>query len=140
MTRNEILGEILQRWCYAYKEDVRSTFKELCKTDNLSRRKVWHSLYIEPELIFSGIDSVIYYLQELKKEGYTCLEEKWDGYSSFHINASKYEEENDDEYYSRLIDIIYQMILRKINLDMEAKNKAIKIAKLKAELKRLESE
>lgn len=140
MTKNEILGEILQRWYYGNEEYIKSAYEELCKTDALERRKVWHSLYIDSEVIFSEIDSVIYYLQELKKEGYTCLEEKWDGDSFYHINASKYEDETDNEYYVRLREHLYRIIKARINIETQNKGKAARIAELKAELKRLEKE
>lgn len=140
MTKNEILGEILQRWCYGNEEYIKPAYAELCKTDALARRKVWHSTYVDKDFIFSGIDSVIYYLQNLKKEGYTCLEEAWDGYENYDIEASKYEDETDDEYYIRLKDHLYRIIRERIKVETQNKGKAARIAELKAELKRLESE
>lgn len=140
MNRNEILGEILQRWCYGHEEYIKPAYKELCKTDALTRRKVWHSTYVDKDFIFSGIDSVINYLQELKKEGYTCLEQQWDGYDNFSIGASKYEDETDDEYYTRLRDRLHRIIKERINIETQSKGKAARIAELKAEIKRLESE
>lgn len=140
MTRNEILGEILQRWCYGNEEYIKPAYEELCKTDALARRKVWHSTYVDENFIFSGIDSVIHYLQELKKEGYTCLEEEWCEYESYDIKASKYEDETDDEYYTRLIHHLCKIIGERINIETQSKSKAARIAKLKAEIKRLESE
>lgn len=140
MTKNEILDEILQRWCYGNEEYIKPAYEELCKTDALARRKVWHSIYVDKDFIFSGLDSVIDYLQDLKKEGYTCLEEAWDGYESYSINASKYEEETDDEYYSRLTDTLHRTIEQQIELESQSNAKAARIAELKAEIKRLESE
>lgn len=140
MTKNEILGEILQRWSYGHEEYIKPAYKELCKTDALTRRKVWHSTYVNKNCMFSGIDSVIEYLQNLKKEGYTCLEEEWYGYESYDIKASKYEDENDDEYYARLNYHLYKIIKERINIETQSKGKAARIAELKAELKRLESE
>lgn len=140
MTRNEILGEILQRWCYGNEEYIKPAYKELCKTDALARRKIWHSTYVNEDFIFSRIDSVIDYLQELKKEGYTCLEQQWDGYDNFSIGASKYEDETDDEYYTRLKDHLHRIIRERIKVETQNKGKAARIAELKAELKRLESE
>lgn len=140
MTKNEILSEILQRWCYGNEEYIKSAYKELCKTDALTRRKVWHSTYVDKDFIFSNIDSVIDYLQELKKEGYTCLEETWTGYESYDIEASKYEYEDDSEYYKRLKNHLYSIIKARINIETQNKGKAARIAELKAEIKRLESE
>lgn len=140
MNKNEILGEILQRWSYGHEEYIKPAYKELCKTDVLTRRKVWHSTYVDKNYMFSGIDSVIEYLQNLKKEGYTCLEEEWCGYESYDIKASKYEDETDDEYYARLNYHLYKIIKERINIETQSKGKAARIAELKAELKRLESE
>lgn len=140
MTRNEILGEILQRWCYGNKEYIKPAYAELCKTDALARRKVWHSTYVDKDFIFSGLDSVINYLQDLKKEGYTCLEEQWNGYNNFSICASKYEDETDNEYYDRLREHLYRIIKERIKVETQNKGKAARIAELKAELKRLEGE
>lgn len=139
MTRNEILGEILQRWCYGDEEYIKPAYAELCKTDALARRKVWHSTYVDKDFIFSGIDSVICYLQTLKEEGYTCIEEKYNR-GVYEIVVSKYEEETDDEYYSRLIDTLYRTIEQQIELETQSNTKAARIAELKAELKRLENE
>lgn len=140
MNRNEILGEILQRWCYGNEEYIKPAYKELCKTDALTRRKVWHSTYVDKDFIFSDIDSVIDYLQELKKEGYTYLEEAWNGYESYDIKASKHENETDDEYCIRLKDHLHKIIRERIKVETQSKSKAARIAELKAELKRLESE
>lgn len=140
MTKNEILGEILQRWSYGHEEYIKSAYEKLCRTDALTRRKVWHSNYVDKKIIFSDVDSVIDYLQDLKKEGYTCLEEEWYGYESYDIKASKYEDETDDEYYGRLNYHLYKIIKEKINIETQSKGKAARIAELKAELKRLESE
>lgn len=139
MTRNEILDEILQRWCYGNEEYIKPAYEELCKTDALARRKVWHSIHIDPDSIFSEIDSVIHYLQDLKEEGYTCLDEAYN-YGEYKINACKYEKETDDEYYNRLRDHLYRIIEQRIELKTQNKDKAARIAELKAELKRLESE
>jgi hypothetical protein len=46
MNKNEILGEILQRWSYGHEEYIKPAYAELCKTDALTRRKVWHSYLI----------------------------------------------------------------------------------------------
>ena len=140
MTKNEILGEILQRWSYGHEEYIKPAYKELCKTDALTRRKVWHSTYVNKNCMFSGIDSVIDYLQNLKKEGYTCLEEAWNGYENYDIEASKYEDETDNEYYGRLREHLYRIIKERIKVETQNKGKAARIAELKAELKRLESE
>lgn len=140
MNKNEILGEILQRWCYGNEEYIKPAYKELCKTDALARRKVWHSTSVDKNFIFSGIDSVIYYLQELKKEGYTCLEEQQDRYENYDIKAFKYEDETDDEYYIRLRDHLHRIIRERVKIETQHKGKAARIAELKAELKKLESE
>lgn len=139
MTKNEILGEILQRWCYGNEEYIKSAYEKLCKTDALTRRKVWHSIHIDPDFIFSAIDSVIHYLQGLKKEGYTCLDETYN-YGEYKITACKYEKETDDEYYGRLRDNLHRIIEQQIELETQNKGKAARIAELKAELKRLEKE
>ena len=140
MNRNEILGEILQRWSYGHEEYIKPAYKELCKTDVLTRRKVWHSTYVNKNYMFSGIDSVIDYLQNLQKEGYTCLEEAWNAYENSDIGASKYEDETDNEYYGRLREHLYRIIKERIKVETQNKGKAARIAELKAELKRLESE
>ena len=140
MKKNDILSKILQRWCYGNQEYIKLAYEELCKTDALTRRKVWHSTYISKDSIFSNIDSVIEYLQNLKKEGYVYLEEEWTGYENYDINAFKYEEEHDDEYYNRLRDHLYRIIMERIKVETQNKGKAARIAELKAELKRLESE
>lgn len=137
MTKNEILGEILQRWCYGNEEYIKPAYEELCKTDALTKRKVWHSIYIDPDFIFSTIDSVIHYLQGLKKEGYTCLDETYN-YGEYKITACKYEKETDDEYYGRLRDDLHRVIEQQIKLETRNKGKAARIAELKAEIKRLE--
>lgn len=140
MTKNNILGEILQRWCYGNHEYIKPAYKELCKTDALTRRKVWHSTYISKDSIFSNIDSVIEYLQNLKKEGYLYLEEEWTRYEDYDISAFKYEDETDNEYYTRLRDNLYRIIKERVKIETQNKGKAARIAELKAELKRLESE
>lgn len=140
MTKNEILGEILQRWCYGNEEYIKPAYKEFCKTDALTRRKVWHSIRIEPDFIFSEIDSVIHYLQSLKEEGYTCLLDEAYNYGEYAITACKHEEETDDEYYNRLRDYLHCIIEQRIELETKSNAKAARIAELKAELKRLESE
>jgi len=112
-------------------------FNQMMKTAQTNRMIVTHEQEIGPDNLFGNIDKVISFLELLKREGYTEIEEKWCGYEDNYFVASKQEEETDGEYYLRLAKIT-NTCAANIDKREELKKKRLeKIKKLEEELRKL---
>jgi hypothetical protein len=70
-------------------------FSQMMKTTQTNRMIVTHEQEIDTDNLFGNIDKVISFLELLKSEGYTEIDEKWYGYEDNYFVASKQEEETD---------------------------------------------
>ena len=103
----------------------------------LERLMVNHSKYISKDDLFTSIGKMIKLLTSLKKDGYESISEEWSGYEDNYFVADKYEYETDDEYASRLSQIINNEIdLIKDEQD-EREKKLLEIKMLETKLNSL---
>ena len=77
---------------------------------------------VDEDMLFTDIDSVIKYLNTLKKEGYTNIEQKWSSYEDNYFVATKIEKETDEEMYERFCHEIEEEI-EEIEKKLEIKEK-----------------
>lgn len=99
---------------------------------------------IDEKMLFTDIDSVIKFLNSLKKDGYTNIEQKWSGYEDNYFVATKIEKETDEEMYERFCHEIEEEI-EEIEKKLEIKEKKKeemnvlrnKMRKLQAEINEL---
>lgn len=100
----------------------------------LGYRRVTRKECLDKELLYSDIDSAIEYLEKIKSEGYTSIDEEWDSYESYDVYAYTESIETVEEAAGR---IVKEYIYPKVR-DM-AKNEA-EVLKKEAEIKRLRDE
>lgn len=117
-------------------EAIADALRYLDTTWSITKRyKVNREYNIDAKSLFTDIDTAIEYLNELKRRGYTSIEEKWSGYEDNYFVAIMEEEESDDEYYRRLADEVWKRFK-----DLENKKKAFtkkRIKEMEEEIKRL---
>ena len=95
---------------------------------------------IDSDKLFSvNIDDSINYLLELKKDGWTGIDEKWSGYEDNYFVACKYIKEPEDAYKERLENLIKGYIPDILVEEKKIKEKEEMIEKLKKELNELKS-
>lgn len=117
-----------------YSEHVLKRVIETLKKNEADKRQiVEHAEYVEKERLFNNIDDVITYLQTLKSQGYTNLEERWSGYEDNYIVACKNEIEINEEFYKRICKEAHT--LADTYSDEEAEKK-----KIQAEIKKKQKE
>ena len=115
-----------------YEKYLDKAIEEINDKSLLEREIVNHPLEIEEEKMFEvDIDESIKYLTTLKEMGYTSISQRWSGYESNYFEANQFGQETDDEYISRL----YEIITKEIDGLKEEEEKARKDQK---EIKRLE--
>lgn len=86
-----------------YSEHVLKRVIETLKKNEADKRKIAeHTEDVEKEKLFNNIDDAIAYLQTLKSQGYTNLEERWSGYEDNYIVAWKNEIETNEEFFKRI--------------------------------------
>ena len=102
------------------------------------REKTDHGKSLDEDELFGDIDKMIKFLTNLKKEGYSAVNQIWHGYEDNDFIAEKIEDETDEEMCSRFYRIIYnEMDAIDIENDKKAK-KELEIAKLKQRISELE--
>lgn len=100
----------------------------------LGYRRVTRKKCLDKELLYNDIDAAIEYLERIKSEGYTSIDEEWDSYESYDVYAYTESIETVEEAAGR---IVKEYIYPKVR-DM-AKNEA-EVLKKEAEIKRLRDE
>lgn len=102
------------------------------------REKTTRSKEIEEKELFCDIDKAIKFLGELKKQGYTSLEQHWHSYEQNSFYANKQEDETDAEMFVRFWSVIndeIEVIEREIE---EKEKKKAEIAALKKKITEIE--
>ena len=100
-TIDDIVRYEFEDW--GYSEHVLKRVIETLKKNEADKRQIAkHVEHIDKEKLFNNIDNVIAYLQTLKSQGYTNLEERWSGYEDNYIVAWKNEFETNEEFYKRI--------------------------------------
>lgn len=89
---------------------------------------------LDKELLYNDIDAAIEYLERIKSEGYTSIDEEWDSYESYDVYAYKESVETIEEAAER---IFKEYIYPKVR---EMKENEDVILKKEAEIKRLKDE
>lgn len=97
------------------------------------------NLVINSDKLFAPtIDKSIKYLQELKNEGYTQIEEKWSGYEDNYFVASRYIMESKNDYKYRISKLIIEYVVSIQRQEEEINKKRTELEAKKKELERLE--
>ena len=125
-----------------YSEHVLKRVIETLKKNTADKRQiVEHIEDVEKERLFNNIDDVIVYLQTLKSQGYTNLEERWSGYEDNYIVACKNEIETNEEFFKRickeahtLAETYSRQETEKKKIQAEIKKKQKEIEELKKKL------
>lgn len=81
-------------------------------TFTMSVKKVQHSIEIDREKLFGNIDDTIKLLEQLKKDGFTGIEENWIGYETNEFCAYKIEDETENELEQRLFHTVQNIVLK----------------------------
>jgi uncharacterized protein (DUF2225 family) len=71
--------------------------------------------------------------------GYTSISQRWSGYEDNYFEADQFGQETDDEYISRLYDIIIEEIYALKEEEEEARKDQEEIKKLEARIRQLKS-
>lgn len=117
-----------------YSEHVLKRVIETLKKNAADKRQiVEHADDVEKERLFNNIDDVIAYLQSLKSQGYTNLDERWSGYEDNYIVACKNEIETNEDFFKRICKEAH--ILAETYSNEESKKK-----KIQAEIKKKQKE
>ena len=138
---------IIKSWVMPeYRKHVDEAITNIIKRDAsvFERMDKEREYDVDKNMLFTDIDSVIKYLNSLKKEGYTNIEQKWSGYEDNYFVATKTEKETDDEMYMRFREIVEEEI-EEIEKKLEIKEKKKeemnvlrnKMRKLQAEINEL---
>lgn len=95
---------------------------------------------IDSDKLFApNIDDTINYLLELKKDGWTEIDEEWSGYETNYFVACKYIKEPEDAYKDRLESLIKEYIPGILEEEKKIKEKEEMIEMLKKELNELKN-
>ena len=117
-----------------YSEHVLKRVIETLKKNEADKRQiVEHVKAVENYKLFNNIDYAIEYLQSLKSQGYTTLDERWSGYETNYFVACKNEIETNEEFFKRICKEGHT--LAKTYSDEETKKK-----KIRAEIKEKQKE
>ena len=92
----------------------------------------------EDKLFADTIDETLAYINSLKKEGWTSIEQKWSGYEDNYFVACKTVLEDDDDYAKRIgRDILNEKVRIEVSRREEVDAKRKKIEALEDEIKKL---
>ena len=91
------------------------------------------------KLFAANIDDSIKYLSELKKDGWSGIDENWTGYESNYFVAYKYIKEPEDAYKERLVSLIEGYIPGILEEEKKIREKEEMIEMLKKELNELKN-
>lgn len=144
---DDLTRAIIKSWVMPeYRKYVDEAITNIIKRDAsvFERMDKEREYDVDKNMLFTDIDSVIKYLNTLKKEGYTNIEQKWSGYEDNYFVATKTEKETDDEMYMRFREIVEDEI-EEIEKKLEIKEKKKeemnvlrnKMRKLQAEINEL---
>ena len=138
-TNDKLKKEI---FCYYDGEDkfFEEAYDNVMKTHPTARRTVMHTCDVEKDDLFTNIDKAIAFLQKLKKEGYSHIEERWSGYEDNFIIAGKDELETDEEYFRRLAGLVKvesKTIEKREAIRQEARKR---ISELEGEIRKLKKD
>lgn len=123
-----------------YVKYLDKAIEEINDKSLLERKIVNHPLEIEEEKMFEvDIDKSIKYLTTLKEMGYTSISQSWSGYESNHFEANQFGQETDDEYISRLYDIVIKEIDGLKEKEEEARKDQEEIKRLEKRIRELKS-
>lgn len=100
-------SHFLNNWFDKENHDVVS---KILKDLDTSVKKIQHSIEIDREKLFGNIDDTIKLFEQLKKDGFTGIEENWIGYEDNEFCAYKIEDETEDELEQRLFHTVQNII------------------------------
>lgn len=121
-----------------YSENViKRVIKTLKKSEADKRQIVEYVEDVEKEKLFNNIDDVIAYLQRLKSQGYTNLDERWSGYEDNYIVACKNDIENNEEFFKRICKNAYTLARTYSDEEEEKKKIQSEINKKQKEIEEL---
>lgn len=101
-------------------------------------RSVTRKECIDKELLYNDIDTAIEYLEKIKSEGYTSIDEEWDSYESYDVYAYKKGVETVEEAAERIFkNYIYPKVRDMAKRDNEIRKKEEEIKRISEEINRL---
>lgn len=140
MIEEKIKNRLINEWLSEDEKRYLDEAIERCEKDNpgiLSRQITNHKKSLDKKILFGPLDEMIKFLVSLKAEGYVSVSEEWSGYETNYFVANKYEDETNEEYLSRVWDIIQEELISIKDKIEEEENIRKEIAELKARLLRL---
>lgn len=105
-------SQFLNNWFDKEDHDVVSKILKGLDASLMSAIKVQHSIEIDREKLFGNIDDTIKLLEQLKKDGFTGIEENWIGYESNEFCAYKIEDETENELEQRLFRTVQNIVFK----------------------------
>lgn len=121
-----------------YSEHVLKRVIETLKKNAADKRQiVEHADDVEKERLFNNIDDVIAYLQSLKSQGYTNLDERWSGYEDNYIVACKNEIETNEDFFKRICKEAHTLAETYSNEESKKKKIQAEIKKKQKEIEEL---
>lgn len=109
-----------------------------CYNYALGYRRVTRKKRLDTELLYNDIDTAIEYLEKIKSEGYTSIDDEWDSYESYDIYAYKECVETIEEASERVFkEYIYPKVCEMEKNEAEVLKKEAEIKRLKDEINKL---
>jgi hypothetical protein len=109
-----------------------------CYNYALGYRRVTRKKCLDKELLYNDIDAAIEYLEKIKSEGYTSIDEKWDSYESYDVYAYKESVETIEEAAERIFkEYIYPKVRDMAENEAEVLEKEAEIKRLRDEINKL---
>lgn len=109
-----------------------------CYNYALGYRRVTRKKCLDTELLYNDIDAAIEYLEKIKSEGYTSIDDEWDSYESYGIYAYKESVETIEEAAGRIVkEYIYPKVRDMAKNEDEVLKKEAEIKRLKDEINKL---
>lgn len=133
-------SHFLNNWFDKENHDVVSKILKGLDTSIMSVIKVQRSIEIDREKLFGNIDDTIKLLEQLKKDGFTGIEENWIGYEDNEFCAYKIEDETEDELEQRLFNIVQNIVFEQAKEKRKKDELKRKIADKQKELNELKKQ
>lgn len=109
-----------------------------CYNYALGYCRVTRKKCLDTELLYNDIDAAIEYLEKIKSEGYTSIDDEWDSYESYDIYAYKESVETIEEAAERIFkEYIYPKVCEMEKNEDEVLKKEAEIKRLKDEINKL---
>lgn len=109
-----------------------------CYNYALGYRRVTRKKCLDKELLYNDIDAAIEYLEKIKSEGYTSIDEEWDSYESYDVYAYKESVETIEEAAERIfMEYIYPKVRDMAENEAEVLEKEAEIKRLRDEINKL---